>query len=175
MTSGRELAAYALNNASSDGADQFDIRTIEYLAVGHSIYQECPTARLMSSEIGGLGEGFEGEILDAVGLATPAAIKYHPMRVPDERSSGDLGEIPTGFVSEMRPDVIVSYDVFAESLLKNPDRSTYTEFVYPALPAAEMPRYRDWSKHRLHILVARSGLCSSTALDARVRQSLLVR
>jgi hypothetical protein len=175
MTSGRELVAYALNNASFDGADKFDIRTIEYLSVGHSIYQECPTARLMSSEIGGLGEGFEGEILDAVGLATPSAIKYHPMRVPDERSSGDLGEIPTGFVSEMRPDVIVSYDVFAESLLKNPDRSTYTEFVYPALPAAEMPRYSDWSKHRLHILVARSGLCSSTALDARVRQSLLVR
>ncbi len=175
MTSGRELAAYALNNASFDGADKFDIRTIEYMAVGHSIYQECPTARLMSSEIGGLGEGFEGEILDAVGLATPAAIKYHPMRVPGERSSGDLGEIPTGFVSEMRPDVIVSYDVFAESLLKNPDRSVYTEFVYPALPAAEMPRYSDWSKHRLHILVARSGLCSSTALDARVRQSLLVR
>jgi hypothetical protein len=175
MTSGRELAAYALNNASFDGADKFDIRTIEYLSVGHSIYQECPAARLMSSEIGGLGEGFEGEILDAVGLATPSAIKYHPMRVPDERSSGDLGEIPTGFVSEMRPDVIVSYDVFAESLLKNPDRSTYAEFVYPALPAAEMPRYSDWSKHRLHILVARSGLCSSTALDARVRESLLVR
>jgi hypothetical protein len=175
MTSGRELAAYALNNASFDGADKFDIRTIEYLSVGHSIYQECPTARLMSSEIGGLGEGFEGEILDAVGLATPSAIKYHPMRVPEERSSGDLGEIPTGFVSEMRPDVIVSYDVFAESLLKNPDTSIYTELVYPALPAAEMPHYRDWSRHRLYILVARSGSCSSTALDARVRQSLQVR
>ena len=172
VTSGKELAAYALNNASFDGADEFDIRTIEYLSVGHSIYQECPGARLMSSEIGGLGEGFQGEILDAVGLATPSAIKYHPMRVPDERSSGNLGAIPTGFVSEMRPDVIVSYDVFAESLLKNPDRSTYTEFVYPPLPAAEMPRYSDWSRHRLYILVARSGLCSSTALDARVRQSL---
>jgi hypothetical protein len=175
MTFGRELAAYALNNASLDGADKFDIRTIEYLSVGHSIYQECPTAKLMSSEIGGLGEGFEGEILDAVGLATPSAIKYHPMRVPDERSSGDLGEIPTGFVSEMRPDVIVSYDVFAESLLKNPDRSIYTELVYPALPAAEMPRYTNWNRHRLHILVARSGVCSSTALDARVRQSLELR
>jgi hypothetical protein len=173
MTSGTELAAYALNNASFDGADKFDIRTIEYLSVGHSIYQECPTARVMSSEIGGLGAGFEGEILDAVGLATPSAIKYHPMRVPNERSSGDLGEIPTGFVNEMRPDVIVSYDVFAESLLKNPDRSNYAEFVYPALPAAEMPRYSDWSGHHLYILVARRGLCSSTALDARVRQSLL--
>jgi hypothetical protein len=175
MTSGRELAAYTLDNASFDGADKFDIRTIEYLSVGRSIYQECPTARLMSSEIGGLGEGFEGEILDAVGLATPSAIKYHPMRVPEERRSGDLGEIPTGFVSEMRPDVIVSYDVFAESLLKNPDRSLYTELVYPPLPAAEMPRYSDWSKHRLYILVARGGLCSSTDLDARVRQSLLER
>ena len=175
MTSGRELAAYALDNASFDSADKFDIRTVEYLSVGHSIYQECPTARLMSSEIGGLGEGFEGEILDAVGLATPAAIKYHPMRVPDERSSGDLGEIPTGFVNETHPDVIVSYDEFAESLLKNPDRSTYNEFVYPPLPAAEMPHYSDWSKHRLYILVAKSGLCSSTALDARVRQSLLLR
>jgi len=122
-----------------------------------------------------LGEGFEGEILDAVGLATPSAIKYHPMRVPDERSSGDLGEIPTGFVSEMRPDVIVSYDVFAESLLKNPDRSIYTELVYPALPAVEMPRYTNWNRHHLHILVARGGVCSSTALDARVRQSLELR
>jgi hypothetical protein len=175
ITSGRELAAYALDNASVDGADKFDIRAIEYLSVGRSIYQECPTARLMSSEIGGLGVGFGGEILDAVGLATPSAIKYHPMRVPDERSSGDLGEIPTGFVRETHPDVIVSYDVFAESLLKNPDRSIYAEFVYPPLPAAEMAHYSDWSKHRLYILVARSGLCSSTALDARVRQSLLAR
>ena len=57
LTSGKELAAYALNNASFDGADKFDIRTIEYLSVGHSIYQECPGARLMSSEIGGLGRG----------------------------------------------------------------------------------------------------------------------
>jgi hypothetical protein len=168
----RELAAYALNRPSIDGADKFDIRTVAYLAVGRSIYQECPTARLMSSEIGGLGEGFAGEILDADGLATPSAIKYHPMRVPEERSSGDLGEIPAGFVSEMRPDVIVSYDMFAESLLKNPDRSTYTELIYPALPASEMPRYSDWSKHRLYIFVDRSGACSSAALDARVRQSL---
>jgi hypothetical protein len=175
ITSGKELAAYALNNASLDGADRFDIRTIEYLSVGHSIYQECPGARVMSSEIGGLGEGFDGEILDAVGLATPSAIKYHPMRVPDERSSGDLGAIPTGFVREMRPDVIVSYDVFAQSLLKSSDRSIYTELVYPPLPAAEMSSYGDWSRHRLYILVARSGVCSSTGLDARVRQSLLVR
>ncbi len=172
MTSGKELAAYALNNASLDGADDFDIRTIEYLSVGNSIYQECPSARIMSSEIGGLGEGFEGEILDAVGLATPSAIKYHPLRVPEERSSGDLGAIPAAFVSEMRPDVIVSYDVFAQSLLKNSDKSIYTELVYPPLPAAEMPRYSNWNRHRLYILVARTGLCSSTALDARVRQSL---
>jgi hypothetical protein len=72
----------------------------------------------------------------------------------------------------MRRDVIVSYDMFAESLLKDPDRSTYSELIYPALPASEMPRYSDWSKHRLYIFVEKAGACCSTALDARVRQSL---
>ena len=45
---------------------------------GTALARACPSATLMSSEIGALGDAFPGEILDAFGLATPAAIR-HPV------------------------------------------------------------------------------------------------
>ena len=69
-------------------------RVHEYRRIGAALYQQCPTGTLMTSEIGGLGWGFRGTILDGAGLGSPEAIRYHPMRVPEERSNGSLGEIP---------------------------------------------------------------------------------
>jgi len=167
-----ELLAAAIGQPWRDSPDAFNIRVVEYRTVGRALEGSCPAGRLMTSEIGGLGDGFKGEILDGFGLASPAAIKYHPMRVPEERSSALLGAIPLGFVQETHPDVIVSYQSFAESVLKNFDPSMYVHYEYPGLPSEEMAQFK-WTNSRLHILAAKSGTCSPGSIDRAVSSSLL--
>lgn len=168
----REVRAFAMNQPWQDVPDYFSIRVAEYRIVGRSIYQVCPSARLMTTEIGGLGDGFKGEILDGFGLATPSAMKYHPMRVPEERSYGNVGAIPIGFVREAHPDIIVSYDLFAEDMLRKIDRETYSDLVYQPLPPVEMGHYHQLDEYRLHILVAKDGACSPEQIDATVQAAL---
>jgi len=54
-----------------------------------------------------------------MGLVSPGALKYHPMKVPQERRSGLLGSIPPAYVSEVNPDIIVSYDFYMDALFKS--------------------------------------------------------
>jgi hypothetical protein len=170
----RELWSAANKTPWSDYPDIYNIRVAEYRVVGAAVYQVCPSARLMTSEIGGLGDGFKGEILDGFGLATPAAIKYHPMRVPEERSSGLSGSIPFNFVQEAHPDLIVSYKFFAEDVLRKINTAAYTDLVYQPMPRAEMVHYYGVNnKNPLHILVAKNGACSSSQIDSSVRAALL--
>lgn len=93
---------------------------------------EYPQSRLLSSEIGGLGYEFTGKILDAAGLASPQALRYHPMKVPEERERGNLGAIPPAFVEETLPEIIVSYDSFAMALLNSEIIERYNVVVLPA-------------------------------------------
>jgi hypothetical protein len=167
-----EAVAVAENKPWKDQADSFDIRAREYILVGRAIDSVCPQARLMTSEIGGLGEGFPGEILDGLGLATPAATRYHPMRVPEERSGGGAGAIPVGFVAERKPDIIVSYGVFSEALRKHYNPSIYSLSEYPPLPAIEGPHFNGWAGEHLYIFVARNGACSVPSIDAAVRSAV---
>lgn len=101
-------------------------RVRQYIQIAEELYQQYPNSVLMTSEIGGLGYGFRGTILDAGGLASPEAQKYHPLKIPDERSHGGIGAIPVGFVRARNPDIIVSYDIFIESLLKSDIGLNYT-------------------------------------------------
>jgi hypothetical protein len=87
-------------------------RVRSYLALGKQLYEKYPSATLLSSEIGGLGYAFPGKIEDALGLASPRALAYHPLKVPEDRGSGVVGAIPLGFVKETQPDIIVSLDLF---------------------------------------------------------------
>lgn len=103
-----------------------------YRKVAAILSSEYPKSRLLSSEIGGLGYEFTGKILDAAGLASPEALKYHPMKVPEERERGNLGAIPPGFVEETLPEIIVSYDSFATALLNSEIVERYNVVVIPA-------------------------------------------
>jgi hypothetical protein len=100
-------------------------RVRKYLEVGRKLKARYPDAALMTTEIGGLGYGFGGRILDGVGLVTPAALKFHPMRVPEERSGPHLGALPVGFVAEARPELVVSLDVFVEAFAHSPLQDEY--------------------------------------------------
>ncbi len=87
-------------------------RVRKYLEIGAELYGEHPDARLLTSEIGGLGFVFRGKILDGGALVSPDALAYHPMAVPQQRPNGLAGAIPAGYVRATRPDLIVSLDGF---------------------------------------------------------------
>jgi len=138
-------------------------RVHTYLAVGRALHEVCPDSQLMTSEIGALGYSFQGQLFDGFGLASPDAIKYHPMQVPRERSSSLLGAIPTGFALEKKADLIVTYDIFGEAVLASPQiRSEYDDLRFsPVLPEdASAGRKAPWGIKTLHVLVKRDGACT---------------
>ena len=152
---------------------QIAARVHEYRRVGAALYGVCPSGVLMSSEIGGLGWEFHGKILDGAGLASPEAIRYHPMRVPEERSNGFLGEIPAGFVRDRHPDLIVSYDILAESALPAARSLGYIDFSFPLFIRSDGTiRNSLWGARQMHVLVAPDGHCPPTAIDQAVRMAL---
>jgi hypothetical protein len=103
-----------------------------YLAVGRALSEDYPGAKLLAPEIGALGYSFNGRIFDAAGLASADALLFHPMKVPEERSSGAFGAIPPAYVKFVDPDIIVSYDTFAEALLRDDVASRYNIIALPA-------------------------------------------
>jgi hypothetical protein len=132
-------------------------RVRKYLEVGKWLCRQYPDANLLTSEIGGLGYSFKGTITDACDLASPQALRYHPMKVPEERSSGEIGAIPVGLVAQIRPELIVTYDAFGEALLRRPEiMSQYKHLVTSFYIAEDMAR---WETKRfryggyLHILI----------------------
>jgi hypothetical protein len=168
LPASQEIGAAATGQTWRDQADGVDLRVIDYLIAGRAIEQVCPQARLMTSEIGGLGYGFPGEVLDAFGLATPAALRWHPMKVPEQRSSGEVGAIPAGFFAEIHPDVVVTYPLFSEDLMRHYDRSSYEELLYPSVRVRRgeaTPPY--WAT--VIVLVAGKGACPVGALDSAMR------
>lgn len=148
-------------------------RVHEYRRIGAALNSVCPSGILMTSEIGGLGWEFHGRILDGAGLASPEAIHYHPMRVPEERSKGNLGEIPAGFVRDRHPDLIVSYDILAESALPVARSLGYIDYSYPLFVREDRARANSlWAARQMHVLVAPDGHCSPAAVDQAVRAAL---
>jgi hypothetical protein len=114
--------------------DQFEpgSRVKVYRFIGSILYDEYPNATLLTSEIGGLGYAFKGEILDAAGLASTDALDFHPMKIPEERSDGGLGAIPPGYVKLTQPDIIVSYDFLAQALIHDEVIGQYNLILLPA-------------------------------------------
>ena len=113
-------------------------RVRKYREIGARLDAAYPGARLLSSEVGGLGDGFHGEVLDAAGLITPGALEHHPMEVPRQRSSGLLGSIPAAWVAQTEPELIVSMDVFAEELLRSDVAQRYRRYREPIYVDADL-------------------------------------
>jgi hypothetical protein len=124
----------------------------------------------MTSEIGALGHSFHGYVYDGLGLTNPDALKYHPMKVPQARHSGDVGAIPAGYVNEKHPDVIVSYDTFAEAVLRSSAMESYIDRAFPVfLPADSLQKLKDRSAHRaLHVMVRVDGHCEASRVQDEV-------
>jgi hypothetical protein len=113
------------------------LRVQQYLNIGQQLTAKYPDATLLTSEVGGLGWTFPGEIIDAAGVITPDALKYHPLAVPDERSLGSMGAIPPAAVRDYQPDLIVSMEIFSEALREAMANGQFPEYQlmqnYPVL------------------------------------------
>lgn len=131
-------------------------RVQKYLEISKQLYLKYPNVTLLTSEIGGLGYGFKGYILDGMGLIQPLCLKYHPMSIPNQRSSGGIGAIPVGCVKEVLPEIIVSYDIFIESLSKNNILGKYNHYIEPIFTSTDMKlttSHEIWGSTKLNIYI----------------------
>jgi hypothetical protein len=142
-------------------------RVFQYISVGRELYAEYPNARLLTSEIGGLGYGFPGYILDGAGLASPEALKFHPLKIPEQRATGMIGAIPPDFVREVNPELIVGYDTFMRAFLNSDLVNQYIWIKRPRYVDAEMQIERiDPSGESNYLYIGiRKDLAASTAKD----------
>lgn len=118
-------AAFDLRHYSewTDGA-----RVQVYLAAAKTLAKENPSGTLLSSEIGGLGWGYPGRVVDAAGLASPDALPYQPMPVQ--------GAIPPAYLKKIRPDFVVSLSAFATEVEKQNALADYACKRIPPIPPA---------------------------------------
>jgi hypothetical protein len=111
--------------------DKSSERVHDYLKISYALYQHCPECSLATSEIGGLGYGFKGTVYDAFGLGDPAAITFHPMKVPDERAGHGVGAMPPKYIQFRNPDFIVSMPVFSKAFRESKFVTNYVSYDCP--------------------------------------------
>lgn len=85
--------------------------------LGAFLYSAYPGARVMAPEIGALGFSFKGRVVDAIGLASPEALTFHPMKVPEQRPAGFLGSVPAALVDKEKPEIMVGLKTFFTHVL----------------------------------------------------------
>lgn len=109
----------------------------QYLNIGKDLAQTYPQATIMAAEIGGIGWTFPGKIIDAIGLVSPESLAYHPLRIPQDRASGMIGAIPPQVVQDLRPDIIVSMEIFSAAVRRDMANGSITAYVllrnYPVI------------------------------------------
>jgi hypothetical protein len=89
-------------------------RVYQYAAIARWLNARArPTERVCLSEIGALGYYYHGRVLDGLGLVSPEALRYQPTAL---RSSPLRGAVPPALVHDLRPEYVVSMDIFAEQL-----------------------------------------------------------
>jgi len=89
-------------------------RVYQYAAIARWLNDRVPpTERVCLSEIGTLGYYYHGRVLDGLGLVSPEVLRYHPNAL---RSNPLYGALPPPLVHDLRPEYVVSMDIFAEYL-----------------------------------------------------------
>jgi hypothetical protein len=135
-------------------------RVGRYLEIGAALNAACPTCTLVTSEVGGLGYAFPGRVYDAFGVTDPEAMRFHPMRVPDERPIYEIGAIPPEYIRARQPDFIVSMPHFSHALRVSPVLGRYHAYQCAFPPAVG----RIWGDDRVYVFarttVAAEGLAA---------------
>jgi hypothetical protein len=140
-------------------------RARQYLRVGEALNQSCPSCTVLAPEIGALGYKFKGKIIDACGLISPEALKYHPIPVPEGRLSSADGAVPHGLAEEFEPEVIVSLDRFMRDMNHSQIMEKYFVFTIPPFLADDLkyiPGGHIWGSKHLLILLHREKVNQNT-------------
>lgn len=141
------------HQALLDGA-----RVRKYLEVGEALYNRYPKATLASVEIGGLGFSFKGKILDGAGLASPEALRFHPMKIPEERGSGAFGAMPFGLISARLPEIVIGYGKFLKEFISSELSARYCRYSTSVFLKEDEERLASnsiWGSRELFIFVLR--------------------
>ena len=112
------------------------VRILPYWILGTWLSDRYPASTVMAApEIGALGYAFHGKILDVCGLVSPEAIPYLPVPLT-ERVARYTGAISTKLVLDLRPDLVVSMQLFGmKSLQLSPEfKERYKLIAECALP-----------------------------------------
>lgn len=112
-------------------ADSINLRVLRYVEIGSGLYSFCPSCKLVTSEIGGLGYSFKGWVGDAFGLGDPKAASFHPMKVPEERQGHYLAAIPPAYVKYRNADFVVSMPIFSMALRASGVLDRYARYDCP--------------------------------------------
>ena len=111
------LRAFVSNDLSRYPLFAENLRVVQYEALARHLKEIAPEGTILTSEIGGIGWGsYPNKVIDGAGLVSPEALKYHPMKVPEDRGSGTWGCIPPALVGETKPTFIVSLPLFSQAL-----------------------------------------------------------
>lgn len=130
------------------------VRAVRYRELAAGLYQHCPACTLASSEIGGLGYAFRGTVLDGLGLADPAALRFHPLAVPEQRSSYRVGALPPGYIALRAPDFVVSMPIFSEAFRRSREVHGYFGYDCPLVP--EAPERTLWGDAQIQVFARRA-------------------
>ena len=168
---GRHLVMQALfGHRPEDGLiDAQEARVHEYLKIGSILNDTCPNGILLTSEIGGLGYSFHGRVLDGLGLVTPAAVAYHPLRFPEDSPTRNGAAIPPRYAWDVMADLIVTYQIMGEVVIKQGPSLGYVDLVLPPFPAEDyVPA--DYYLGAMHVLVRKGGACSVQSVEESLQK-----
>jgi hypothetical protein len=84
-----------------------------------------------------VGFGFRGKIVDAVGIASPASLAYHPLPFPSERLDSGDAPVPRRLVADLKPGLVVAVDRHLSAVLTAPVRESYVHVRRPLYGAAD--------------------------------------
>ena len=78
------------------------------------------------------------------------------MKIPEKRSHGGIGAIPTKCVDEFKPEIIVSYDVFIEHFLKSNVVNLYNHYKLPVFTEFDLQHTQNhqvWGSKHLNVFI----------------------
>jgi len=166
-----EDIAVATLGSARESALTPNLRTFTYARIGEALDATCPDGVVMAPEIGALGWAFRGKILDAEGLISPEVLPFHPLRVPEERSGGDVGAIPGRAVAAFQPDLVVTMEIFAHDFLRKRDAEPILagyqpRTILPVWDTSLGPAFTaDLWESRFVLVLARPSACPGGHLE----------
>ena len=78
------------------------------------------------------------------------------MKVPEEKSNPKTGAVPLGYIKEVNPELIVSYDIFIEAFLKSEFSQRYIRFREPLCLEDDLKLARTnklWGSKNLNVFI----------------------